>query len=103
MMRMALLDTLESVQKAQNDATPENLFRVLSEEWVRHATVRGGMGVRFKAVVIIRLNPNYSVKDAHVQGSGGQKLAEELLKEFPDGVDVPITVRCRPVVHGACL
>src|SRR5262249_40430929 len=52
------------------------------------ATVGVGMGVRVKATVIIRLNPDYTLKDAHIQGSGGQKLAEELLKESPEGVDV---------------
>jgi hypothetical protein len=88
MMRMALLETLESVERVLGNATAEKLFQVLSEEWVRHATVAGGMGTRFKAVVVIRLNPDYSVKDAHIQGSGGQKLAEQLLKDSPDGVDV---------------
>ena len=88
MMRMELMDMLDGVQKVRAGATPEALFKVLSEEWVRNATVPIGMGQRTKATVVIRLNPNYSVKDAHIQGSGGQKLAEELLKEFPDGVDV---------------
>lgn len=89
MMRMALMDTLENVDKALSVSNSETLFRVLSEEWIRNAKVRGGMGTRFPAVVVIRLNPNYTVKDAHIQGSGGQKLAEQLLKDAgPQGVDV---------------
>ena len=59
------------------------------------------MGARFQAVVIIRLNPDYSVKNAHIQGSGGQKLAEELLKEFPDGVDVFGLKAPRRIAHYA--
>src|SRR5688572_10318969 len=79
MMRMALLDTLEKVDKTLARSTPEVLFQVLSEQWIKSSKVRGGMGTSFQAVVVIRLNPNYSVKDAHIQGSGGQKLAEQLL------------------------
>jgi len=88
MMRMALMDMLEQVDAQLKVSTPEALFRTLSEEWVRHSTVAGGMGTRFAATVVIRLNPDYSVKDAHIRGSGGQKLAEQLLKDSPNGVDV---------------
>ncbi len=85
---LVLNDMLASVDRILGVSTTESLFRMLSEEWVRHATVRGGMGTRFQAVVVIRLNPNYSILDAHIQGTGGQKLAEQLLKDSPDGVDV---------------
>jgi hypothetical protein len=88
MMRMALLDTLQRVDATLKTATSEALLRVLTAEWVRHATVAGGMGTRFPAVVVIRLNKDYSILDAHIQGPGGQKLAEQLLKDSPDGVDV---------------
>jgi hypothetical protein len=87
-MRLVLMDMLASIDRVLGVSTTESLFRVLSEEWIRHATVRGGMGTRFSAVVVIRLNPNYSILDAHIQGAGGQKLAEQLLKDAPDGVDV---------------
>ena len=87
-MRIVLLDTLDSVTRVLSVSTSESLFRTLSEEWVRHATVAGGMGTRFQAVVVIRLNANYTILDAHIQGAGGQKLAEQLLKDSPDGVDV---------------
>jgi hypothetical protein len=87
-MRLELMDMLASIDRVLSVSTTETLFRVLSEEWIRHATVRGGMGTRFSAVVVIRLNPNYSILDAHIQGAGGQKLAEQLLKDSPDGVDV---------------
>ena len=46
------------------------------------------MGTQFGAMVIIRLNPDYSLLSAHIQGTGGQKLAERLVKDFPDGVDL---------------
>lgn len=87
-MRSAMMDAYAALDARLKFATPENLFVKLSEEWIRNATVRGGMGIRFNAVVVIRLNPDYSVMDAHIQGSGGQKIAEELLRENPDGVNV---------------
>lgn len=88
MMRMALMDTLDQVDAVLKVSGSEALFRVLSAEWVRNAKVRGGMGIKFQAMVIIRLNAEYGIIDAHIQGAGGQKIAEQLLKEFPDGVDV---------------
>ncbi len=88
MMRMALLDTLTAVEATLAASNSQALFRVLSEEWVRSGKVSGGMGVKFAATVVIRLNPNYSILDAHIRGTGGQKLAEQLLKDSPDGVDV---------------
>jgi hypothetical protein len=88
MMRMALLDTLAKVDSTLKVSTSQALFRVLSEEWVRSVKVSIGMGVKVNAVVVIRLNKDYSILDAHIQGAGGQKLAEQLLKDSPDGVDV---------------
>jgi len=88
MMRMALIDTLDSVDAVLQRSTSQALFRELTEEWVRSGTVTGGMGTQFPATVIIRLNPDYSLLDAHIQGTGGQKLAEQLVKDFPEGVDL---------------
>jgi hypothetical protein len=88
MMRMALMDALDSVDEVLQRSTSQALFRELTEEWVRSGTVSGGMGTQFPATVIIRLNPDYSLMDAHIQGSGGQKLAEQLVKDFPEGVDL---------------
>jgi hypothetical protein len=88
-MCTVLLGTLDNVDKILGTSTEEALFRVLSEEWIANATVYAGMGISVKGVVVIRLNPDYSVKDSHIQGSGGQKLAEQLLKDSENGtVDV---------------
>src|SRR5262249_29154197 len=87
-MRLVLMDMLASVDRILGVSTTESLFRVLSEEWIRHAKVSGAMGMKLDAVVIIRLNPNYTILDAKIQGAGGQKLAEQLLKDSPGGVDV---------------
>jgi hypothetical protein len=88
MIRMVLMDTLDSVDAVLRRSTSQALFRELTEEWVRNGTVQGGMGTQFGSMVIIRLNPDYSLLSAHIQGSGGQKLAEQLVKDFPDGVDL---------------
>lgn len=87
-MHLDLLNAYAAIDARLQVATPEILFRKLSEEWIREAEVRGGMGIKFAAMVIIVLNPDYSIKSAHIQGAGGQKIAEELLRESPDGVDV---------------
>lgn len=87
-MRMTLMDTYAEVDAREKVATRENLFLKLSEEWMRYATIKGAYGHKVQAFVIIRLNPDYTVKEAHIQGAGGQKIAEQLLKDSPDGVNV---------------
>lgn len=88
LMRMSLLDTLEAVDAVLGRSSSQALFRVLSEEWVRSGKVAVGLGVHVAATIIIRLNQRYGIIDAHIQGPGGQKLAEQLLKDAPEGVDV---------------
>lgn len=85
---LLLTDMRDAVQRAFAAASPESLVRSLSEAWIARGSTYAGMGVRVPAAVLIRLNPDHSMRDAHIEGSGGQKLAEELLKEFPEGVDV---------------
>lgn len=88
-MRSVLRDTFDSVDRVLSGSSGEALFRVLSEAWMRNATVYAGMGLRVEGVVVIRLNPNYTISSAHIQGSGGQKIAEQLLKDSENGkVDV---------------
>ena len=87
-MRLALMDTLTALKATLAASSSEKLLRVLTETWIRQGTTGTSAGQPIAAVIIIRLNPDYSVKNAHLQASGGQKLAEELLKESPSGVDV---------------
>ena len=101
MMRVNLMDMLDAVNKVFAESTTERLMKVLSEGWIAQGTTYAGMGIRVPAVIIIRLNPDRSLKDAHLEGSGGQKLAEELLKEFPEGVDVFGFKTRRRIVHYA--
>ena len=61
-------------------STPESIFRVLTEEWIRGSTVKQGWATK-EASVVIRMNRDLSVKDAHIQGTGGQKIAEQLVKD----------------------
>ena len=98
-MRLALMDTLEAIDKSLSDATPEKLLRVLTEAWIRQGTVGKLAGQPIAAVVIIRLNPNMTVKNAHIMASGGQKLAEQLLKDSPQGVDVFGLMARRRILH----
>ena len=78
-MHKELMAMLEGVKKVLDASTPNDLFRMLSEEWMGHQTVAGPLGIRSTAMVVIRLNPDHSVRDAHIEGEGGQKLAEQLL------------------------
>ena len=102
MMRMVLLDTLDNVNRILASSTEPILFRMLTEQWLRHATSYAGMAQYVQGVVRIRLNPDFSVKDAHIEGTGGQKLAEQLLKDSPNGVDVfGLKARRRIILLGA--
>jgi uncharacterized protein DUF4157 len=88
MLRMDLVDAIAQMDARLKVSTTDDLFHLLSEEWIRFATTTGAWGYKYQAVVVIRLNPDYSIKDAHIQGAGGQKIAEQLLKDNPDGVNV---------------
>ncbi|MGD9928924.1 MAG: DUF4157 domain-containing protein [Mangrovibacterium sp.] len=88
LMRMYLVELRDKLNAQLSNSSPEILFRTLSEKWIRHSTVYAGMGVHVQAVVIIRLKKDYSVINAEMQGAGGQKIAEQLLKDSPNGVDV---------------
>ncbi len=91
MMRMALLNTYEALDIQAGFATAANLFRLLSEEWIRGTMVKEGWDMRH-ARIVIHLNKDYSVKDAHIEGAGGTKIAEQLVKDAAthnlDGVDL---------------
>jgi hypothetical protein len=83
---MVLSDAYTDLQGRVQFSTPESIFRVLTEEWIRGSTVKQGWATK-QASVVIRMNRDLSVKDAHIQGTGGQKIAEQLVKDAPDGVD----------------
>jgi Domain of unknown function (DUF4157) len=89
-MRMVLSDAYGETQGRLQFSTPENIFRLLTEEWIRGAMIKDGWSMKH-ASVVIRMNNDYSVKDAHIQGTGGQKIAEQLVKDaeaaHADGVN----------------
>ena len=101
MMRMMLVETLEQIDVLLKNSTIESLYRSLSEEWIRQATTTGGMGSVFPANIIIRLKKDYTIMNAYIEGVGGQKIAEQMLKDFPNGVDVfRLRIPRRLVVYG---
>jgi hypothetical protein len=87
MMRMWLVEKFQSVEQRLAASDTSTLYTRLSEEWIKASTIPIGMGQRTAARVIIRLEEDFSVRDGHIQGAGGQKLAEQLLKNSPDGID----------------
>jgi len=99
--RVTLIETLERMDFRLKISTPVDLFRQLSEEWIRQTTITtSAFGTKAPADVIIRLKSDYTIMDAKIQGTGGQKIAEQLLKDSPSGVDVfKLKVRRRIVVY----
>ena len=87
LMRLHLVETLTQLNNRLKISTPKNLFRMLSEKWIRLATI-GRLRNKLPAVVLIRLKKDYSIINAHIQGAGGEKIAKQLLEDSPNGVDV---------------
>ena len=91
-MRENLVDAYAALSAQADASTTDQIFRKLSEEWIRTSEHRDVFGNESKALLEIFVNPDYTIKRAHVQGSGGQKIAEELLKDAQkaglSGVDV---------------
>ena len=71
-MRMVLSDAYAEVQARAQFSTPENIFRLLTEEWIRGNTVKEGWGTK-EASVVIRMNKDFSIKDAHIQGRAARR------------------------------
>ena len=88
MLRIELIDTLAQLDYQHTLSTPENVFRLLSEQWLRDSTVSIDQVGRKASYVFIRLEADYTVRDAHIFGTGGQKIAERLLLDTPGGIDV---------------
>jgi hypothetical protein len=88
MLRLELENTLNALDYQLKQSAPETIYRLLTEQWLRDSTVRlDQVGVR-ASYVFIRLEADYSVRDAHIFGVGGQKLAEQLIRDAPGGIDV---------------
>ncbi len=87
MMRLELDNTLAALDYQLKLSTPEGVYRLLTEQWLRDSTVNlDHVGWR-ASYVFIRVEADYRVRDAHIFGTGGQKLAEQLLKDSPGGID----------------
>jgi hypothetical protein len=86
MMRLQLVELAGDAERRNAEVTPAAVFRSLSEEWINQSTVRSQYGV--PAYVVIRVWDNFSVRDAKIIGPGSEKIAEQMKKYSPDGVDV---------------
>lgn len=83
MMRMQLMEMWEAVYAEEQRSSPQIWFKMLSDQWLLSSTAG-----HVPAWVGIQVEADFSVRDAVIHGPGGQKIAEQLLKDSPDGVDV---------------
>jgi len=98
MLRLELANTLGALDQQLKSATPETIYRLLTEQWLRDSTVRlKQVGVK-PSYIFIRLEADYTVRDAHINGTGGQKLAEQLIKDSPGGID-PYSMKVPRFIH----
>ena len=88
LMRMNMIDLAEKLKFHLEISTSENLFRKLSEEWIRQTTIPSRDAWGTAAYVQIRIEEDFSIRDAKIKGPGGQKIAEQMLEDSPEGVDV---------------
>jgi hypothetical protein len=89
MTRMALLDLLDDVKAVLAVSGPNALVKVLVGGWLSSTQTKlNALSAKDPSWIHIRLDGNHDTIDAVIRGPGGQKLAEELLKESPAGVDV---------------
>jgi hypothetical protein len=86
LMRMYLVEYFEDTERRLKAANTDDFFRVLSEEWMQAATVSDEYGT--DAYIVIHLEEDFSIRSAEMKGTGADKLAEQLLRDSPGGVDV---------------
>jgi hypothetical protein len=101
LVRLWLVDEFRDVERRLSASDSSSLFTTLSEQWIRSSTVPIGMGHRTRARVIIRLEEDFTLRNGHIQGTGGQKLAEQLLKNHPGGVDLARLAVPRTIIRYA--
>jgi hypothetical protein len=67
-------------------ANVNNVFLLISQEWIRNTMYEKSPGVvvggitRKPAFVVVSVNKDYTLRSAHLWCDGGQKIAEQLLK-----------------------
>jgi hypothetical protein len=88
LMRMQLVELFQDTEARLRETGTSQLYTLLSEQWINASDVYAGMGISVDAKVIIRIWDDLTIRDAYVQGTGGQKIAEQLMKNSPGGVDV---------------
>jgi hypothetical protein len=82
-MRRQLIDLRSRLDWLLKRSTPEHLFKESSEEWIRQSRTD-----REPAFILIRIEEDLSVRSAEIKAPYGQKIAEQLLRDSPQGVDV---------------
>ncbi len=101
-MRLRLVELFEDVEQRLQATEFNQLFQVLSEEWIGSSRMPQAFGETSAARIMIDIEEDFSVRSAHIEGPGGQKIAEQLLKNAArsgdSGVDVfamkvPRTIR----------
>jgi hypothetical protein len=92
MLLMALESILTGLDYQNKQTTPQAVYRLLTEHWINDTSLRlgdkwiGYTGIK-NAFVFVRLEADYTVRDAELKVTGGQKIAEQLLKDSPGGID----------------
>jgi hypothetical protein len=88
MMRLALVEYFDDVDRRLRVASTEAFFQLLSEEWLQGSTVSDEYGTG--AYIAIHLEEDFTIRQAEIKGTGADKLAEQLLRDSRDdgGVDV---------------
>jgi hypothetical protein len=82
---VALFEDVDSRFKATNQ---ESLYRSLTEAWIAGSTTTS-ISTKVPAFIVIRVvGRDLKVLNAEIKGPGGQKIAEQLVKDSPDGVDL---------------
>ena len=87
-MRKDLVALFEDVDARFKATTQESLYRSLSEAWIAGSTTTVISSKRPAYITIRVVGRDLKVVDAQIHGPGGQKIAEQLLKDSPDGVDL---------------
>jgi hypothetical protein len=88
LMRNDLVTLFEDVDTRFKATNQESLYRSLSEAWIAGSTTTA-ISTKVPAFIVIRVvGRDLKVVSAEIKGPGGQKIAEQLLKDSPDGVDL---------------
>jgi hypothetical protein len=87
-MQMILMDLFVDARARLAQSSQTEMYKMLAEEWIQSTEFKPSGGYKNPSRIVIEVEADYTIRNARIFAPGGQKMAEQLVKDSPSGVDV---------------